>query len=256
MTDEIRAAGEHLMEVLKAEKSVRYSRFYNAEPGSDVALAEAVRKRLKARADTGEDEDCGDCLDDEAHLCVEWAAYQFQDRGFVRVTRLEGTELIDGEPDRIDLTPLGERLLAGEGSFGYHHLDNRFHGTPASEWLVWFLHGGGEGQHLTLDDVMDLGESDGEVEMKDGCGNAYPKGTVIYAWAFEVALWHHARSGHVLPRFDEPGQEAVWKEMVGRKHLFQRPDMDAPHPLWEVPFGLAPGVDPEKVRHVGWFGGE
>src|SRR5262249_17484480 len=152
--------------------------FYNAEPGSDATLAEAVRRRLKARE--GTDDDDGDSLDDEAHLCVEWAAYQLQDRGFVRIVPLEGAKLIDGEPDyRIDLTPVVERFLAGEGSFGYRHLDSRFHGRPASEWLVWFLHGGGEGQHLTLNDIMDLGESDGEVEVKDDCGNAYPRGSVV-----------------------------------------------------------------------------
>jgi hypothetical protein len=38
----IRATGLYLLEVLKAEKVVRYSRFYNATPGTDERLTAGV----------------------------------------------------------------------------------------------------------------------------------------------------------------------------------------------------------------------
>ena len=42
MRSQIKAAGDYLLSVLKAEKEVVYSRFYNAEPGTDVALVHGM----------------------------------------------------------------------------------------------------------------------------------------------------------------------------------------------------------------------
>lgn len=255
----IREAGLHLLDVLKIERAVDYSRFYNFEPGTDVKLAEAVWRHRKAA--TGEDPEDAEYeknrLLEEAHLCIDWAAWQLYDRGLVRIAFLDGKKLEDEEPDfRIELTPMGEKFLAEGPTFGFRHLSSRFSGTAASEWVIWFLDGGGPGQHLTLNDVMEYGETDGDVEITDDSKNVYPLGTPIYAWAFEVALWHHAREGNVIGSPKDDAQKAVWAEFIGRKHLFPRPDMAEPHPLWDVPFRLAPGVRPDKVKHVGGFGGE
>jgi len=42
MQSQIKAAGDYLLSVLKAEKEVVYSRFYNAEPGTDAALVHGM----------------------------------------------------------------------------------------------------------------------------------------------------------------------------------------------------------------------
>ena len=42
MRSQIKAAGDYLLSVLKAEREVAYGRFYNAEPGTDVALVNGM----------------------------------------------------------------------------------------------------------------------------------------------------------------------------------------------------------------------
>lgn len=253
----IHAAGLHLLDVLKADKAaVTYSRFYNDGPDTDRKLADAVLLRHEPAGDEEEAKSIRARLLDEAHLHVEWAAWQLVDRGVVRITFLDGVNLIDGEPDfRIELTPMGEEFVRDGGQFGFRDPDSRLRGKGASLWLIAFV-AEGRGEALTLHDVMTFGESDGEVEVTDDCGNAYPLGSRAYAWAFEVALWHHARSGNVVPVPEDDGQKAAWAKMAARRDLFGPPDMEAPHPLWEVPFRIAPGTDTRTVRHLGWFGGE
>lgn len=247
----IRAAGLYLLEVLKGEKVVRYSRFYNATPGTDERLAAGVIP-LVVNSESCDAED----LREEGHVMLEFAGWQLLDLGIVRITFLDDS-LIDGERDfRIELTEKGEHLLAEGLSFHFRGPEYWNTATPASEWLISLLEAGGEGQELTLRDVMDSGHSDGDVAADD-FGNTYRLGTRTYAWAFAVSLWHHARAGHIEPVFTTAEQDKLWSDFVGKTGRPSRPDINAPQPLWDIPFRLADAVCAGKVQmvHVGKVGG-
>jgi hypothetical protein len=260
MISHIKAAGDYLLSVLKGERAVSYSRFYNAKPGTAVALAEAMWPFLISQpvADRGElDEGDEEQLIEEAHVLLDWAAEQLDDLGVVRLTFLEGPRLIDGEPDfRIELTERGRRFIEEGESFGYRVPERtRFDVSEASAWMISFLYEGGPGQTLKLRDMMDPAYMLGDAMVTDDYGNVYPPESNSYAWGFEVCLWHHARSGHIEPVFEDEAQRQAWEEHLGHQHLPPRPDLDRPRPLWDVPFRLVEGVDPDQVQHVGSIGG-
>jgi hypothetical protein len=192
-------------------------------------------------------------LFEEAHLFLEWAAWQLADLGVVKITAGDGSKLIDGEPDfRIEFTERGRRFIEDGEMFGYHGPEGtRFDVSEASRWMLDFLEAGGPGQTLTLRDVMDLGYTDGEVNVTDDCGNVYPPESNTYAWGFEVCLWHHAQKGHIEPVCGDEAQREAWEEHLRHQHLPPRPDLARPQPLWDVPFRLVEGVDPGQVQHVG-----
>jgi hypothetical protein len=248
----IRATGLYLLEVLKAEKFVRYSRFYNAIPGTDERLVAGVMPFV-VNTESCDAED----LREEGHVMLEFAAWQLLDLGIVRITFLDD-RLIDGERDfRVELTEKGAHLLAERLSFHFRRPEYWITARPASEWLISLLEAGGEGQELTLRDVMDSGHSDGDVAIDDDCGNTYRLGTRTYAWAFEVSLWHHARAGHIEPVFKTTEQDRLWSDFVGKTGRPSPPDIGAPQPLWDIPFRLADAVYAGKVQvvHVGKVGG-
>ncbi len=256
-TDEITATGLYLLEILKAEGAVNYSRFYGAAKEiEDALVAGALRHHPPGEPNER-------CLREMGHVALERAAWQLEAFGVVKVTTLpDAPELIDGEPDfRIELTEAGRKLLAA-GHLGFKFRHPRIHGfdaSSASEWLVTFLECGGPGQTLTLADVMEFGASDGDVKVKDEMpGNVYPLGTRPYAWAFEVCLWHFVRSGVLEPVFKDDAERAVWEGFFKRagQHLFRMTDLDEPHPHWDVEFRFRPGVDLRTVRHVGVIGRE
>lgn len=259
MIDEIRAAGDHLLDVLVAEKAVNYSRFYNSDPAAETALVEGVWKHLESQPVKlrGELEDHHrEAIVNEGHLLVEWAAWQLDSLGVVTIETLEGTKLIDGEPDyRITLTGAGEKFLKEGRPFGYRHVDSRFLARGASEWLIMFLYEGGEGETITLRHAMDPYHFAPDDAIVDDCKNAYPPGSPAYAWAYEVSLWHHARSKHVEPVPEDDTQRRAWEELVARPHLFSMWVVkDAP--LWDVPFKLVRWVNADQLQLVGWIGGE
>jgi hypothetical protein len=248
----IRATGLYLLGVLKSEKAVRYSRFYNDTPGSDESLAAVVMPFVV------DHESCGaEDLSEEGHVMLEFAVWQLEDLGVVQVSLLDET-LIDGERDyRIELTEKGAHVLAEGLNFHFRRPEYWITATPASEWLISLLEAGGEGQELTLRDVIDSGHSDGDVAIDDDCGNTYRLGTRTYAWAFEVSLWHHARAGHIEPAFETAEQDKLWSDFVGKTGRPSPPDINAPQPLWDIPFRLADAVYAGKVQmvHVGKVGG-
>jgi hypothetical protein len=245
-TEGIRAVGSYLLGVLGAEKSVRFSRFYNDSPGVEEEL---VRGSLPFVKDP---ECCSvDDLREEGLTMLNFAAWQLEDFGVVRTTFLNEL-LIDGEPDFvIEITERGECALAEGPGFRFRLPGYSITATPASEWLILFLDGGGSGQTLTLSDVMEYGDSDGEVKVPDDFGNEYRLGTGSYAWAFEVSLWHHARAGHISPVFQNEEQRRLWSEFVNQTSRPPRPTITTPRPLWDVPFRLAEGVNVSRLRHVG-----
>ena len=260
MRSGIKAAGDYLLSVLEADRAVSYSRFYNDDPGTDVALAEAMRPFLVSQPveDRGElGEGVEDDLVEEAHVLLDWAAEQLADLGVVTITPLQGTRLIDGEPDfRIELTERGRRFLEEGESFGYRMPSGtRFDAREASAWMISFLYEGGPGQTLTLRDVMDPAYTLGDTMVTDDWGNEYPPESNTYAWAFEVCLWHHARSKHIEPVFKDEAQREAWEDHLRHEHLPPRPDLDSERLLWDVPFRLVEGVEPDGVQHVGRIGG-
>ena len=248
----IRATGLYLLEVLKSEKVVRYSRFYNDTPGSDKNLAAVVMPFVVDHESCDAEDLC-----EEGHVMLEFAAWQLEDLGIVRTLPLDET-LIDGERDyRIELTEKGRHVLAEGLRFHFRGPEYWITATPASEWLITLLEAGGQGQELTLRDVIDYGHSDGNVAIDDDCGNTYGLGTRTYAWAFEVSLWHHARAGHIEPVFKTGEQDKRWSDFVGKTGRPSPPDLNAPQPLWDIPFRLAGAVYAGKMRivHVGKVGG-
>jgi hypothetical protein len=178
MRSQIKAAGDYLLSVLKAEKDVVYSRFYNAELGTDVALVHGMWPFLMSQPvqHRGElDESDKERLLAEAHLLLEWAAWQLVDPGAVKITTLKGSKLIDGEPDfRIEPTERGMRFIEEGGTFGNREPENtRFNVSEASRWMLSFLQKGRPGQTLTLRDVMDPAYNLFSVTMvTDDCGQA------------------------------------------------------------------------------------
>ena len=233
MQSQIKAAGDYLLSVLKAEKEVVYSRFYNAEPGTNAALVHGMWPFLMSQPveQRGElDDGDKERLREEAHVLLEWAAWQLEDLGVVKITTLKGSELIDGEPDfRIELTERGMRFIEEGETFGYREPENtRFDVSEASRWMLSLLHDGEPGQTLTLRDMMNPEYQLFDVTMvTDDCGNEYPHGSNTYAWGFEVCLWHHARSKHIEPLFDDETQREAWEEHLRHQHLPPRPDSSA-----------------------------
>ena len=247
-TEGIRATGLYLLEVLKAQKVVRYSRFYNDTPGTDNNLVTGAMRFV-------EDEDYCNAEDlrEEGHVMLEFAAWQLEDLGIVQIEELDAN-LMDGYRDfQIGLTEKGAQVLADGLAFGFRSPDYRITATPASEWLILLLEAGGEGMEITLWEVMDFGDSDGDFRIKDDHGNTYRLGTRSFAWAFEVSLWHHARARHIEPACETPEQEKLWSDFVTQWYRPGPPDVNPSRPLWHIPFRLADAVHAGKVRvrHVG-----
>jgi len=247
-TEGIRATGLYLLEILKSEKVVRYSRFYNHTPGTEERL---VAGSMPFVVDS---EACdAEGLYEEGHVMLEFAAWQLADLGVVRIVFLE-ENLVDGYPDfQIELTEKGAQVLADGLTFRFRGPGYWITATPASEWLIFLLEAGGEGMEITLWEVMDFGHSDGGVRIKDDYGNTYRLGTSSFAWAFEVCLWHHARAGHIEPACETAEQEKLWSKFVAQADRPAPPDINALQPLWHIPFRLADAVHAGNVEvvHVG-----
>ena len=112
--------------------------------------------------------------------------------------------LIDGDNDfQIEITEEGERMNAEGLTYHFHHGEYSIDASPASEWLIDLLNAA-PGESLSLRDIMQYGHSDGNVVITDDFNNEYRWGTGTYAWAFEVALWHHVRSGIVTATLEFP----------------------------------------------------
>jgi len=248
--DGIRATGLYLLEALKAEKTVRFSRLCERLRADDTALS-GVEKGAE-RVD------------------LQQAAWQLKDLGIVRLTSLDESlldpdlirlawpetseeflaRLQKSNPDfLIELTERGERALAEGLNYRFRDPDSRIKARAASEWLIGIL-SARRGDTLTLRQVMEGGQSDGKAVVRDDCGNEYGLGTDTYAWAFEATLWHHARAGNILPACGSAEHEQVWSEFVGRAERPRRPDAGASQPLWDIPFRLADMVDPAAIDHV------
>lgn len=255
--DGIRAMGQFLLEALKAEKVIRYSHLCERlQP--DERLAGGT---MQPALDKG-----------SGHVDLEQAAWQLKDLGVVRITHLDES-LVDPDPYRlawpelseefvarlqksrpdflIELTERGERALAEGLSFRFRDPGYRIKASPASEWLIGALHAA-KGESLALRRIMESGQADGGVVIRDDCGNDYGPGTESYAWAFEVSLWHHARAGNILPACRTAEQEKVWSDFVSRAECPTRPDAGSPHPLWDIPFRVADAVKPGEapIDHV------
>ena len=123
--------------------------------------------------------------------------------------------------------------------------------TPASEWLISFLEADSEST-TTLLEVMEYAD----FVIADDYGNNYRLGTGSFAWAFEVALWHHANLGVIVPACDSTEQEEIWSDFVGQSDRPSRPSPFDPSPIWDVPFRLAEMDADAKLRinHVGRVG--
>jgi hypothetical protein len=107
-SEQVRPGGEYLLTILKAEGSVRFSRFYNR----DTDYAELAAEAGIAEHDV-----------DHAHVLIEFAAHQLERFGIVSFTALPD-ELIDGEHDyRIELTETGRKRLAGGEKIGFRTMD-------------------------------------------------------------------------------------------------------------------------------------
>ncbi|HEY7326634.1 MAG TPA: hypothetical protein VH592_03270 [Gemmataceae bacterium] len=75
----------------------------------------------------------------------------------------------------------------------------------------------------------------------------------MFAWAFEVSLWHHARAGHIESASETAEQETLWSEFLARREAPSPPDMKAAQPLWQIPFRLTDAVHGSQLRivHIG-----
>jgi len=253
--DGIRAMGQFLLEALKAEKTVRFSHLCQRLRAEECLAGGATPSAVEKGAE---------------HMDLQEAAWQIKDLGVVRITDLDQS-LVDPDPYRlawpeiseefvahlqksrpdflIELTERGERVLAEGLSFQFRDPGYRIQARPASEWLIGTLNAR-RGDTLTLRQVMESRYSDGKVVVRDDCGNEYGLGTDSYVWAFEVSLWHHARSGNIRLASSTAEQEQVWSEFVGRTERPRRPDAGAPRPLWDIPFRLADAADPAVIDHV------
>src|ERR1051325_2944525 len=108
----LRIPGMHLLNILKAEGSVRYSRFYG--PGTEI---EDLAKQLREMGDDNSQ------LDEHAHVIIEFAAHQMKRRGIVTFTVLDD-DLIDGEKDfLIALTDKGKAFVASGQDFPHWDMD-------------------------------------------------------------------------------------------------------------------------------------
>jgi hypothetical protein len=247
--------GQYVLDVLKAEKKVRFGCLCERLRADESPAGGAVPSGVEPGA---------------AHLDLQEAAWQLKDLGIVRITSLDES-LLDPDlirlawpetseefvahlqkinPDfLIELTERGERALAEGLTYRFRDPDSCIKASPASEWLIGIL-SARRGEALTLRQVMAGGQFDGRLVVRDDCGNEYGVGTGTYAWAFEVSLWHHARAGNILPACRTVEEELVWAEFVGQAERPRRPDAGAPRPLWDIPFGLADGVDTAVIEHV------
>ena len=229
---------------------VRYSRFYNDTPGT------ADRLVAGAMPFVANSEDCdAEDLREEGHLLLEWAACQLEDLGVVRIQELD-ENLVDGYPDfEIELRERGTQVLAEGLNFHFRGPSYWITAAPASEWLILLLEAGDQGIDITLRNVMDSGDSDGDVRIKDDWQHL-SAWHATFTWAFEVCLWHHARAGHIEPACETAEQEKLWSEFLAQAGCPDRPDMNAPQPLWHIPFRLAKAVRAGKVEvvHVGRAG--
>jgi hypothetical protein len=249
----IAPAGCYLLSVLTAEGPVTYRRFYDHSPGRDREVAEGILARMEQP-----EEDELDRLLEEGHLLVEWAAWQLQDFAAVTITPLT-TLLPDGEPDyRIELTEKGRELVGAPGAFKYRSLGSGFYAGGASEWLIVFAEtNSDEPEPFEFHLVREVGFSDGEVRVTDDCGNVYPPGTRPYDWAFEVALWHHFRSGDFELTYESDEQENAWLDFCrSTAHLFQHHEF--PASCLRVCYRLSEKAlaNPDGIQRVGWIGRE
>ena len=102
----LKIPGKHLLNVLSKEGSVRYSRFYGH--GTEI---EDLARQLREMGDDHNN------LDDEAHVVIEFAAAQMEDKGLVTFTDLDD-DLEDGEKDfLISLTDAGRDFIASGKDF-------------------------------------------------------------------------------------------------------------------------------------------
>ncbi len=163
----IRAMGLYLLDVLKAEKTVRFSRLcerFRADGSLAGGFSAGVEKGTE-------------------HVDLEEAAWQLKDLGIVRITNLEesllGPDLFrlawpeiseefvahlqKSRPDfLIELTERGEIALAEGLNFRFRDPGYRIQASPASEWLISVLDAR-RGETLTLRQVMEGGYSGGKV---------------------------------------------------------------------------------------------
>ncbi|HYV35801.1 MAG TPA: hypothetical protein VE988_08870, partial [Gemmataceae bacterium] len=115
----------------------------------------------------------------------------------------------------------------------------------------------GHSDPLTLREVMEYGDSEGDVVIINHEGVEFRLGSDFFAWAFEVSLWHHARANHIEPVFESQEQKAAWDAFFDQAGAYTptRTDLDVPHPHWDVPFHLVSGVKVGNVQLVGSIGG-
>jgi hypothetical protein len=241
----IRATGLHLLDVLRQEKSVRYSRFYNDDPLTDVNLARAVVP-LMDDPEEGDEED----IREQGHVMLEYAAWQLEDLGIVQITRVDST-LIDGEQDfKIALSDKGEQLSSRDIDFGFRGPDYSINARDASEWLICYLEAA-QPREVTLLETMEIGESEGDIVVTDDCKNEYGFGTGSYAWAFEVSLWHHAQRGIIEAWTQSAEETEIWKRFISQKERPNFPSIFEPHPVWQVPLRLTEAFVGSRFQHVG-----
>lgn len=243
----ISAAGDYLWDKLASENQVVYSQFYNHKYGSAEALAKSILKYIQEPED-----DEQDVLED-GHLLIEYAAWQLEDIGAVKITKLTDL-LVDGDQDYIiELTQHGKSLCKTGLDFSFRGPEHAIIATPASNWLIDFVEGCSPNESLTLRDVMEYGNSEANIIIKDAYfpWNTYGFGTGSYIWAFEVSLWHHANERNIQPVFKTTQQMRDWIKM--QRHM-GRPDLPSPHfdnPMWDIPFRLRDGINVDKMNHVG-----
>ena len=254
----IRPAGQYLLKVLKQEGEVPYGRFYG-DKDQDQKLLDGVLPFYPPCEGEEELEDLKAGILEEGHLCVEWAAWQLKDFGVVEIVESPDAKLIDGEPDfLIRLTGRGKTIDWDIEPFGFRDLNARFDASGASRWLIVFAETNHDGaEAFDFGAVAEVGATDGGVAVLDDCGNRYGPKTTPYRWAFQVSLWHHARSGNVELVFKNAGQQKTWADTIGKKqHLFRSSEF--PEELMSVGYRVTQRVidDTECVSHVKWIGGE
>lgn len=104
--------GSYLLQLLKEEGSVPYSRFYNHEDTMPQGLIDSV--------DAGTSH--GDARE-RAHVDLEWAAYQLADAGIVEMQELPDRLPDDGNDYLIILTDQGREFVNSGESFQYRGMD-------------------------------------------------------------------------------------------------------------------------------------
>lgn len=243
----IHATGHYLWAILKSEHKVKYSRFYNDLADTADALINGAIQFIDK-----DDEDILEYLQEEGHVMLEYAAWQLEDFGVVKITRLTD-KLVDDDFDfLIELTPAGQQMPINGLLYSFHGAEHSIVATTASQWLIEFLDGCDNRQTLTLREVMEYGDSHGYIKIEDSYfANAYGIETGSYIWAFEVSLWHHAKEGNIQPICKDNAQRWLWVNMICRTNRPDRPSPNIYNPLWDVPFRLSSGLDTRKMNHVG-----